>query len=460
MLSGETRKMSQRILALTIPVLVEQTGMIIMGVINTMLASNLGRESISAIGMIESVSLIVISVFAALATGGAVVVAQYTGREDARSANRAAGQALLSGLLISLAIMVSLLVTRKSLILMLFHNAEPIVIDYGLAYFGITIWSYPMIALVSISFGILRGAGDTRTPMLLSIIMNVINVLLSYSLIYGISLSLGSLSLRLPALGVRGAAIGLLSARLAGTLLVIYPMVRGSKSIRLSRISYFLPDWPILRQVFTIGLPASAEQLMFNGGKLITQTFLVSLGTIAMAANAISSSIYGLIMIPGNALALSATTIVGQTIGRGDCEEARKLLKFQVRLAQIAITTLGVLMLPFFRIAIGFYTQDASTADQTYQVLVSAMLAQPLLWSLAFVAPYGLRAAGDVRYTLTVAMLSMWLFRVLLGYVLIHTFHLGLVWLWIAMYTDWAFRAVMFRRRLNGDRWLQCKVID
>jgi len=165
-------------------------------------------------------------------------------------------------------------------------------------------------------------------------------------------------------------------------------------------------------------------------------------------------------MIPGSALATSATIIVGHLIGKRDPEQAKKMLKFQVRLSQITITLLGLLLLPFFRVIISLYTKDVATASQTYQVLVSAIIAQPLLWSMAFVTPYGLRAAGDVRFTLSIAMLSMWTFRVLLGYLFIHVLHLGMIWIWVAMYADWTFRAIMFRLRLNGNRWLQRKVID
>lgn len=456
----EYKRMGQSVSRLALPVLVEQFFIVIMGVVNTMLASNMGPEAISAIGMVDSVSHIFISVFGALAVGGTVIVAQYTGREDRRNANHAAGQALTSSLVISGIVTIIIFLFQRQMLQSLFDQAEPVVMQNARDYFSIVLWSYLPLAMTSVTFGILRGAGDTRTPMLVSIIMNFLNVIFSYTLIYGLDFNLGLFVLRTPAYGVSGAATGITLARLAGMLLILVPIFKGSKDIQLTSLDHFKFDKTMQKRVFQLGVPAGAEQLMFNGGKLVVQTFIVSLGTASMAANAITGSVNSMIMIPGNALAIAATALVGQLIGRGEPQEAKKQLKFLIATASAAMLLLSILLFPLLNIIIGLYTRDTETASLAFIVLVSSLIAQPLFWPGSFIMPGGLRGAGDVKYTMIVSVISMWLMRILLGYVFALVLPLGVLGIWLAMYSDWLVRTVFFALRLKGRKWLKKSVID
>ena len=456
----EFKRMGQAVSRLAVPVLVEQFFIVIMGVVNTMLASNMGREAISAIGMVDTISYLVISVFGALAVGGTVVVAQYTGRSEREKANQAAAQALMSCLAISGLTTIVIFIFQAGLIQGLFSDAEPIVMRNALDYLSITLWSYIPLAMISVAFGILRGAGDTRTPMLVSILMNLFNVIFSYILIYGLYINLGILVIDTPAFGVKGAATGITLARLSGMLMILYPIFRGSKDIQLTRLRHFALRLTMQKRIFQLGVPAGAEQLMFNGGKLIVQTFIVSLGTAAMAANAISVSINSLMMIPGNALAIAATTLVGQLIGRSQPQEAKKQLKFLVTAAGAAMLVLSIVMFPLLRSIIGMYTQDLETAALARLILISSLIAQPFFWPPSFIIPGGLRGAGDVRYTMIIAIISMWLLRIMLGYLFAIVLPFGVLGIWLAMYADWIGRTVFFFLRLRGRKWLQKSVID
>ena len=451
----EVLKLARPVARLAVPVLIEQAGIVLMGTVNTMLASNMGREAISAIGMIDSVSNIVISVFGALAMGGTVAVAQHTGNEDREQASRAGAQALLSCMLISLATSLLIFAFQGPLIGGLFGGAEPLVLENARAYLSVVLWSYLPIGFVGIAFGILRGSGDTRTPMAVSLLMNVFNVVFSFVLIYGIRLDLAGLSVRIPALGVRGAAAGLALARTLGAVLVLIPLFRTTARLRMTDARHFRLDLVMQRCVFGIGIPASLEQLMFNGGKLIVQTFIVGLGTVAMAANAITSSAAGLLMIPGSALSTAAVTIVGQQVGRGDPKEARRRLVFVLATATGTMVLMSIAILPVAGGLLRFYTQDAATLKAALPLLVSALIAQPLLWPVSFITPSGLRGAGDVRYTMTVSIVSMWLLRILLGYVFTVWLGWGILGIWLAMYADWAGRSLFFLKRMAGDRWLK-----
>ncbi len=451
----EIKRLGQAIARLSLPVLVEQFFIVIMGIVNTMLASNLGKEVISAIGMIDTISNIIISVFGALAIGGTVVVAQYTGHNDGEKANQAAAQALMSCLLIAGLATFLIRIFQQPLVRLLFGQADPQVFANALSYLSVILWSYIPIALVNIAFGILRGAGDTRTPMKVSILMNIFNVIFSYVLIYGIHLDFGLTVVQTPGFGIWGAALGLSLARTLGAILVLIPLFRGSKLIQLGRLRHFRIQPDMQKCIFGLGIPASAEQLMFNGGKLIVQTFIVRLGTVAMAANAIATSIVSMLIIPGNAMAIAATTLVGQQIGRGQPKEAKKQLIFLTAAASVAIAIISLILWPFLDQLIRLYTHDQSTVKLTFMVILSTFIAQPLFWATSFIMPAGLRGAGDVRYTMTVSMISMWSLRILLGYVFSVLLPWGVLGIWLAMYIDWVFRSVFFMRRLRGGHWLK-----
>lgn len=455
----ELRRLAKNVGNMSLPVLVEQFFIVIMGVVNTMLASNMGKEAISAIGMIDTISNIMIALFGALSIGGTVVVAQYTGQKDYFKANQTAAQALSSNLLIAAVIAVLLLFLKLPIIRALYGDAEPAVLQHALDYLSIVLWSYIPIAMISVAFGILRGAGDTRTPMIISIAMNGVNVVLSYVLIYGIRLQMGTWLLSTPALGVRGAAIGLTAARTIGMILILIPLVRGSKRIRLTGWRLFRPQWYLLGCIFNLGIPASAEQLMFQGGRLITQTYIVRLGTVALAANTISTSVNSLLMVPGNALAIAATALVGQQIGAGRFKEARKQLNFLVLAASAAMSLISLIMLVAKDSFIGLYTQDPDIRSLVSLIILSSLIVQPFIWSTSFITPAGLRGAGDIRYTMAVSMASMWLLRILLGYIFAVVLPWGVLGVWIAMYVDWLARSIFFVRRVRRDEWFQKVVI-
>jgi len=436
---------------MALPVLVEQLFIVFMGAINTILASNLGKEAISAIGMVDTISIIIISLFSALAIGGTVVVAQYTGHNNPEKANHAAAQALSSCLAIAVVITLLILALRKPLLFSLFGEAEPAVLANAITYLSISLWSYVPIAMITIAFGILRGSGNTRTPMIISILMNFFNVVFSYFLIYGINLG----KMQTPAFGVAGAATGLTLARTLGAALVLTVLFRGSRQLRLNKWAYFRFDTELQKCIFTLGVPASAEQLMFNGGKLIVQTFIVSLGTVSIAANTIVNSVSSILSVPGMALSIAAPAIVGQQIGAGQPQQAKKQLQFLVFAAMAANVLVSLILLPFSRSLLSLYTHDPATLDMAVLVLLVNLVVKPLIWPSAFMIPAGLRGAGDVRYTMIVSIISMWLLRILSGYVFAIVFQMGILGIWVGMYADWVGRSIFFVRRMRGDRWLK-----
>ena len=444
----EKRQLRREIIDLTLPVLAEQSFITLMGVINAIMAGHIGKEATAAIGMVDMLNNIFIAIFSALAVGGTVIVAQFTGQTNYRRANESAKQALYAGVILAIVITFIIGLFRQPLMGLLYGAADRRVLSYALPYLEITLSTYPLIAFTSIACGVLRGAGDTKSPARIVILMNIINICSSYLLIFGISLG----NLVISGLGVRGAALGIGIARLMGALVLLYIIVRGSLNLKVYHIFRFKPDWELLRAVLNIGIPASIETLFFNAGKLITQPFIVAMGTVAIVSNYVASSLHSLMTIPGSALSTVSTAIVGQYMGRSDKAGAKKILFYMNKLGTVSLMAMNLLFLPLFPLFASLYTPNHEVIRQV-TVLLQYTALFLVFWPISFVTPSGLKGAGDVRYTLIVSAISMWAFRITLGYILCIHLRMGILGVWLGMYTDWIIRGIAFILRMKGNNW-------
>lgn len=440
------------VVSLSVPILMEQIFVMALGMINTMMAGHIGKEAVSAIGMVDSINMIFIAFFSSLAVGGTVVVAQYVGQKNSKLANEAVKQTLYSGLLISIVITIIMWIFREQVIAMLFGAAEGEVISNAYTYIEITLLTYPIIALSLIANGVLRGSGDTKTPMKVSMFMNIINVILGYILIYGISFNNLHIDLYIPSMGVKGAALGIAAARTIGAVLVLTVLLRGTRIIKLTKVHKFKFNVELLRPIFGVGIPASVESLMFNGGKLITQVFIVSMGTVAIASNAITGSIANMLNVPGMALSIAATALVGQYMGKGDNEEAEKCLAYLTKASTICLIILGALSIPSAKFLASLYTDNQDIIKLSARLLIINALCIPL-WSISFVLPAGLKGAGDAKYTMVTSIIGMWLFRITMGYILGIPLKMGLIGVWLGMYIDWLIRGTLYYLRFRNGKW-------
>ena len=450
---GHTMFIRKDVLKLALPVIAEQAFIMVMGVINTIMAGNLGKEAVSAIGMVDSINNIFIAFFSALAVGGTVVVAQYYGQRNYGKANEAARHTVFAGILFSLFITVLLFIFRNNVVMLLFGSAERQVLENSLIYLEITLFTYPLIALTSVACGVLRGVGDSKTPMKVMIFMNFINIVLSYVFIYGLNIQNDHFNISIPGNGVKGAAYGIAAARVIGALLIGFVLLNGSKIIKLKLDRHFRPEWSMLKSIFGIGLPASIESLLFNSGKLITQIFIVGMGTASIAASAIASSVFGLINIPGSALSIAAITLVGQHMGKGESEEAQSTILYLTKATSLCMLVICLITFPSARLLASAFTTNADVIPIAVSLIRTSLLSVPLLWAVSFVIPAGLKGAGDAKYTLFVSIFGMWAFRVSLGYILGIPLGFGVVGVWFGMYIDWLVRGMFFYIRLKRGKW-------
>jgi putative efflux protein, MATE family len=445
--SGETMDY-HTVVSIIIPILVDQAFVVSLNLLNTAMISSSGVAAVSAVNMVDSLNIFLVNVFIAVSTGGTVVVAQYKGSGNDPMVAKAAAGSISAVFLLALALSLSIIALHTGVLNVLFGKAEADVFRNAKVYLIGSAASYCGIAVEEAVCGALRGVGETKSSLTLSLIMN-----LSYVLLNGLFINFLHM-------GVLGMVTALNIARYFAAFCAILFLLKRNTSLNfhLHRLLEF--DFSMLKRILFIGLPFAAEQMFFNGGKILTQTFIVGLGTYAMATNAISSSLAGLFQIPANALSLSVVTVVGQCMGRRNIQDSRKFIKSFLWLSSCSFILMGIVIMPFFQPLLSLFHPPGQIEHDIFVIIVMNAVAQVPLWSVSFITPAALRAAGDSKFTSIVSMLSMWLFRVVLGYILGVVLPFGIVGVWLAMDCEWGVRATVFLLRFKGKKWYQHHLID
>jgi putative MATE family efflux protein len=422
------------------PVMAEQTFVMMMGFVTSVLVASIGEHAVSAVAMVDSVSHLIIAFYAALTTGATIVVAQYVGRSDYNRAKSAAGQAFILSLSLSAVIVAAFVLFGDNIIDLMFAEAERDVKDSAYRFLGIIMYCYPFLAAVQTSFGILRGTGDTRTPMFISIVMNVINLALGLVLI--------------PLYGVAGAAYALLAGRVAGFVICAWYLVFKTKTIRLDSFSIFKPNLPAAKNILFLGVPTSVEATLFQLGKIITMVYIVSMSTGAIAANAIGGTLLGMINVAGTGFSMGVMVLCGQKIGRGETGEIRPTAYSAVAVNMLFMAAVSLVLFVLFGPITRLYGISPETYGYLRLLMYSVFIVQIIFWPFSFIIPAALRAAGDVKFTMFASVVSMWVFRIALGYVFAIILGFGVLGVWMGMYADWMVRGILFNWRLMGKRWM------
>ena len=386
------------------------------------------------------------------------MVAQYMGQRNRRMANEAVKQALVANTLIAVGTALVIWLAGDLILQGLYGRSEPAVLALMREYLNITLLGYPLMAITQVIWGCLRGAGDTQTPMKVNILMNVFNVILGYVLIYGLHLQNPHFNIDIAGRGVAGAAIGLTLARGVGTVLAVWYIWRGISGMRLKNLRAFRFDPKILKLVFGVGLPAGSEALLFNGGKIITQVFIAGMGTVALAANTFAGSVVAYMNLPGLALQTTLTTMVGQSMGRGNIDEAEDTFRYVLKLGNVSMIALGVITFPLASWLAGLFSSDPDILSLSKDIIQITCVFMGF-WTASFVLPAGLKGAGDARFTMWATMAGMWVFRIVMGYVLGIVLDYGVLGVWMGMFIDWTVRSALFYWRMASGKWKSKHVI-
>ncbi|MBT2700636.1 MATE family efflux transporter [Bacillus sp. ISL-40] len=437
----------KKIFAIILPLFVDQAFLILMSLLNTAMISSAGVAAVSAVSMVDSLNIFLANVFIAVATGGTVIVAQYKGSGNSAMVSKTATQAISACTIFSVLISALVIIFHTPILNMLFGKAEADVFQNARIYLIGSCLSYPLIAIFQAVTGALRGVGETKPCLNLSLIMNLTNTILNVLLI------------TIFKMGVEGLVVSTILARVLGMVASLIYVLKYNETIRFRIKSAFRIDMSILKKVMFIGLPFAAEQIFFNGGKLLTQTFIVQLGTLSMTVYAIGNAIALLYQIGPNALGIAIVTIVGQCVGRRNIEDARKFIYSLIGLSSIFFVVADLILLPLFPLLIKLFNPPDEIVPTIFTLILISAIAQPILWSPSFIMPSALRAAGDSNFTSIASLLSMWLLRVVLGYILGITLGFGIIGVWVAMIVEWGARGIIFGWRFKGKKWYEHKLV-
>ncbi|WP_284644565.1 MATE family efflux transporter [Paenibacillus silviterrae] len=439
---NDSKAVRQAIFQLAGPALVEMVLINIMQMLNMVMVGRLGAESIAAVGLTTQPFLLILSLFMALNIGTTVIVARSVGAGKVADANKAAGQALLlNGICAVVVSFTSFMFAEQLLVLM---GATPNVLEAGRHYAGLMFLSAGFTMITTTMSAILRGAGDTRTPMRINVAGNLIVLVLGFPLIYGWA--------GFPQWGVTGAAVASLTAQAVSFVWVMIVLFSGKSAVRITLPNVFQVNREVIGRIVRIGLPTSLEQVIMRLGMLTFIKIAASLGTVALASTQISFTIFGMTFMPGMAFSIAASTLVGQALGAEKPELAERY-GWQVRKFGMYVAGgLGVGFILFAPYIMMAFTTDPGIIEKG-AIALRIMGFIQISQATQFILGGALRAAGDTRFPLYSTLIGVWGFRVLFSLIFVYGFGWDVAGLWLAAAADQFMRSIFIYTRFKKGAW-------
>lgn len=486
----ERRKVSKNVFRLAWPAIAENALQTLLGIVDTAVVARLGTAALSGVGAAQQLVWILTTALVAISMGTTVLVARHIGAKQQRDANAVLKQSLLLSVVASLVLMpVGFLALPMMRMLGLENDAA----SEGAIFLGITLFSALPLVMMFIAGAAMRGAGDTRTPMLVTAGINVINAILAIELVFGgakaseilggwltgiVHAFGGSAQLTVPGLdwipemGVAGSAWASVIARVIGAviLLAMFYLPRASLKLGSGSGGSWLPNFGIVGRMMKIGVPSAMEQLFMSFGILIYSLLVIGLGEVIFAASRLALNAVFLSQMPGFGFSIAATTLVGQSLGARSPKRAMLGAQLATRSAVIWMGLMGVVFFFFGEALMRMFTDDPRLIQLGVDSLKVIALYQPML-AIAFVLGGALRGAGDVKYPMWTTTIGVWLVRLPVGAFLgLHAvcvpftdvcapgFGWGLPGIYGAMIAESSFRAILLFKRFREGKWQGMKV--
>lgn len=439
-------ELARRVLTLAWPAVAEQMLVMMIGLVDFYIVGHLGAAALDGVGLGSQMLNLTASFISAVGVGSTVLVARHVGAREPEHARRTAQQSVVLAFIIGLLMALTVSVLTRPIIA--FFGGEPDMIEQGTLYLRTIAPSFVLYSVLLVGNACLRGAGDTRTPFLVMIAVNIVNIGVAWSLTQGVA--------GLPKLGVVGSGLGAASGQSIGGLIVLTLLVRGRAGLRVELKKLSLAR-TLIKRILNIGLPAGTEQILFQLAMITLTTILTQFGTAAYAAHNVAWRIAQISFLPGFGFSVSASTLVGQALGAKQPKLAKESGYVAFRAALLLMALMGLVMLVLDRTLIQIFIDDPDVMAAGVPVVRMAALIQPLM-AASFVFSGGLRGAGDTRMTLAITVFSVWGFRMVITYLLGSLLGLGLIGAWIAIMADFGFRASMFGWRFRSGKWQSIRV--
>jgi len=449
------------------PLIIEQLLAVAMGACDNLMVSPLGEYATASVNIVDNINNLLIVGLGALCTGGAVVVSQYIGQQKQAEAaaqgapgeyNAAAQQALEHArvsakqlvyvvTLLSLGVMAVAVLLRRPIITLFYGSIEPDVMAAAMTYFLFTACSYPALAIYNANAALLRAAKDMRTPMWVALMVNIMNIGGNFFFIFVLHI------------GVMGAALSTLICRIAAAAVTTIILYRSRSAVSLAGLFRVRFHRSMIKDILGVGIPSFFENSMFWIGKLLTQRIFPLFGTSAIAANAITGTINSFSHMTGGAYGMALQTEVGQLIGAGNYPAAKKqTTKIMIRAYRTMFIVSGLVAV-FARPLVGLSSLTPGAMATAVQILQIHSIFMIVGWPMSFTLPHALRAAGDGKFVMGAATLSMWVVRVGCAYLFALGLGLGPLGVWLGMGCDFLARGTVYFLRWRGGQWQTKQVI-
>lgn len=426
---------------LIIPLIIEQILAVTVGMADGIMVARVGEPAVSGVSIVDSINILLIGLFSALATGGAVVSAQFLGQKMNKEASLAGEQLIMVSLALSLVVTVIALLGRNQILNILFGDVEYDVMANARIYFFYSALSYPFLAIYNGCAALFRSMGNSKISMKVSLVANILNIIGNAILIFGFNM------------GVAGAAISTLFSRIFSSVMLLI-LIRDKKlTIHIGNMFKYRPEIHMIKRILKIGIPNGMENSVFQVGKVLVQGIVAGLGTASITANSIAGNIGSFGVLPGSAIGLALITVVGQSVGAGDYDGAKKYTKTLMKATHIIMAGINFILIFLIPSILKIYNVGDDTAKIASILMLYHCILSTIFWPQSFSLPNALRAAGDVKFTMWISMISMWVCRIGFSYILAIVFELGVFGVWIAMTIDWVFRGTCFVYRFCKEKY-------
>lgn len=416
--------------------------------VDLMMVGSLGAWALTAVGLTTQPKFLLMTMFTAMNVGATAMVARYRGAGDRVKANRIMRQALLLTLVLSLTASVLGYIFAEPLVIFM-GAKEDVVLQGSVSYLRIQMIGFVFMALTTTITASLRGVGDSRTAMVYNMTANVVNVIFNYLLIYG--------HFGFPEMGVSGASLATIIGQFVAFTLAMISVMSGKKYLHLRLTDGFKPNWEELKKIFQIGFPAMIEQLVMRAGMIIYSKTVASLGTVAYATHQVCMNIQALSFMSGQAFAVSATSLVGQSLGKKRPDMAQAYCSRTRRIGFVIALGIAAVFFFFGGHIVAMYNDTPEIVETGSRILMVMAFIQPFQ-SSQFIVAGGLRGAGDTKATAVVTFLTVLLVRPGFALFSIYVFGWGLEGAWIAMALDQILRTTLIFARFRSGKWKQIKI--
>lgn len=432
---------------LIVPLIIEQLLILLVGIADTLMISYAGEAAVSGVSLVNQLNTVFILVFTALASGGAVVASQYIGNKDQKNGNLAASQLVMITTIISIVLMIGCIIFRSELLGLLFGSVENDVMQACLTYLVISAFSFPALAIYNSCAGLFRSMSKTKVIMYVSIIMNVINV---------IGNAIGIFVLHA---GVAGVAIPSLISRVIAAIILIVLAYNQKNEIYIKTRDLFKWSQGMIRRILKIAVPNGIENGLFQLSKVALSTIVAMFGTSQIAANGVAQSLWSMAALFVTSMGPAFITVVGQCMGSGDKEAADYYMKKLLRITYIGGIVWNIVFFLITPLILGLYSLSSEVIELTILLCLIHNIFNALLCPYAFAMSNGLRACGDVKYTMYASLFATVICRVALSIVFGIWMNMGVVGIALAMAGDWFIKALLIFFRYRTGKWQEFKVI-